>query len=752
MILSKQKNKLFSLFQALFVRPSRNRRKFFVLGTLVILLFLFIPRPAYAFIGGELVIAVLWAILTVCKLFVSLAAMLLAFMLRGDIYYFSNEPVILIGWKICRDVCNLFFLLILIFIAFCTILQIEKYHAKKTLLTLIIMALLINFSKPIAIFIFDGSQLLMNYFLNSTGDYTSKVTELSKITDIVYNNLPKWYERWSYRWTWDFDMVVMQITSIIFMFMYAVALIVMAIYLFIRLVALWILIIVSPFAFLFAVVPDFKKYADEWWSALFKYCYVGPILAFFLYLSTQLASSAFLKTAENDQRTVMTENILTLGNAVHFIVVLVFLYASIIMAQKFGIAFAGGITSTANKALKWGTGVTAAKWGGRKAWQGTKYAAKAGLKMAERKWLMPHGLSPRANWQAWKERSEEVDRQALSVASGKSRDTFHRHLDNTETNYEQLAVDRVKAEEMKRYKEHSEDFSVLGGEMGRLIGSDMRNAPEKLSAILRIAYSNRDQDEIVGFIRNNWDTLKLGNGQTFEQLFTANGMTKDDMVVEGHAVSNIVDTFLRSTQKTNANYINKELSDLGQVAAGNGGIGFGATKRDSSGKLQRTSKDEQAFMAAKKHQTVFEPQQRAQRTHRNWETDEVNADHINEQGAESLRWKSMADVEQVNRTSPSMLEQSGTNIDIAEDVYHNLAAMRDGNWHGHEFKLWDSNLKASVAQHDSNQAYIAATHRAAMQAMAGVEKRIIKDQLTRYGFDLAKINERLDQAKSKVRI
>src|SRR4030042_7047561 len=76
--------------------------------------------------------------------------------------YNLNSAFVQRGWKVIRDICNLFFLLVLLFIAFCTILQIEKSNAKKNLLTLILMALLINFSTPIAIFIFDGSQLAMD--------------------------------------------------------------------------------------------------------------------------------------------------------------------------------------------------------------------------------------------------------------------------------------------------------------------------------------------------------------------------------------------------------------------------------------------------------------------------------------------------------------------------------------------------------------------------------------------------------------
>lgn len=115
------------------------------------------------------IIGVLAIIVYFCKDFVSLGAQVLDLTLSPNLYNFANSQMVVQGWTVVRDVCNLFFLLLLLFIAMCTILQIEKYHAKKTLLMLIIMALLINFSKPIAVFIFDGSQLLMNFFLSQMG-------------------------------------------------------------------------------------------------------------------------------------------------------------------------------------------------------------------------------------------------------------------------------------------------------------------------------------------------------------------------------------------------------------------------------------------------------------------------------------------------------------------------------------------------------------------------------------------------------
>jgi len=236
------------------------------------------------------------------------------------------------------------------------------------------MALLINFSKPIAIFIFDGSQIMMNYFMGSTGDYTKTITELSKIADIIYKDIPSFWDRWKNTIIWGWggipnkNVIAQQLISILFLFTYAVALIVMAIFLFIRLVALWVLIIVSPLAFLATAIPDLQGMSSSWWNALFKYCYVGPAIAFFLMLSTKLAESSFMIAAKNNQETV-GEGIIKMDNAIHFIVVIIFLYTGIIISQKFGVLFAGAVTGRANRVLGWGarhfTGYSLAAKAGR---------------------------------------------------------------------------------------------------------------------------------------------------------------------------------------------------------------------------------------------------------------------------------------------------------------------------------------------------------------------------------------------------
>lgn len=210
------------------------------------------------------------------------------------------------------------------------------------------MALLINFSKPIAIFIFDGAQLLMNYFLAANVGYDTTVARLSNIANILYNSIPGFMNRWV-TWKSDGSVITLQIFVIVFQFMYFIALIVLGIFLLIRIIAMWLIIIVSPFAFLAETVPDFKKMSSDWWNALFKYSLIGPAIGFFLYISTFLASSKMESIARQFDR---GESIVSLPNFIAYAVIIVFLYASIIMAQKFSIVGAAAITNRANKIMK----------------------------------------------------------------------------------------------------------------------------------------------------------------------------------------------------------------------------------------------------------------------------------------------------------------------------------------------------------------------------------------------------------------
>lgn len=328
------------------------------------------------------IIAALFVITYFLKYFVGVAGSVLDIMLQPNIYNFTGNPMIQQGWVIVRDVCNLFFLLVLLFIAICTILKIEKYHAKKTLLMLIIMALLINFSKPITVFIFDGSQLLMNEFLkqmgnNGTQQASTMYMKASGIAQTLYDSIPAYSKA-----TDNATLAVQYLFAVVFLFMLLVAFLVIAIFFIIRIVVIMLLIIVSPFAFFAAIIPDFSKMSSQWWSALFEYSYYGPAAAFFLLLATKLSEFLPQLTAKTSGTNVDQ----LIQNSIHYITTIVFLYASIFMAKKFGGAAGSAVVGNANKFMKWGTGMT--KTGGVWGWtsRATGVTGATSQKLQQSKW------------------------------------------------------------------------------------------------------------------------------------------------------------------------------------------------------------------------------------------------------------------------------------------------------------------------------------------------------------------------------
>jgi hypothetical protein len=71
-----------------------------------------------------------------------------------------------VGWTAVRDIANIAFIFILLYLAFVIILQAETSGTMRTLAMVIIMALLINFSFFITRVVIDGGNVLAVQFYN----------------------------------------------------------------------------------------------------------------------------------------------------------------------------------------------------------------------------------------------------------------------------------------------------------------------------------------------------------------------------------------------------------------------------------------------------------------------------------------------------------------------------------------------------------------------------------------------------------
>ncbi|MBY0376776.1 hypothetical protein K2P96_02275, partial [Patescibacteria group bacterium] len=100
-------------------------------------------------------------ILTVAaKFFNALAALSLS----SKIY--TSASFIDGAWGVVRDISNIFFILVLLYVAMEIILDLGGHGAKKTIVAVIIMALMINFSMFFTKIVIDSSNILALIFYN----------------------------------------------------------------------------------------------------------------------------------------------------------------------------------------------------------------------------------------------------------------------------------------------------------------------------------------------------------------------------------------------------------------------------------------------------------------------------------------------------------------------------------------------------------------------------------------------------------
>jgi len=287
-----------------------------------------------------------------------------------------NNSVIYELWGFVRDMLNVAFILVLLFSAFCTVFQISKYSYKNLLLTLIIMALLVNFSFPIARAIIDFSNVIMYYLINGLG---SNIKDGKIFIDFAKNGgladivNPKVGGSVSI----DSDMSFL-IAAIVFTFIFMVTLIIIAVLLLIRIVILAVLIIFASIAFVGSIVPFLSKYASEWWDTLFKYAFFGPVMIFMMVVATKMMGEiAKRKGQMKIIATAQSQSSIaeTIAAFAFFSIPIVILWVGIGSAQKMSIAGAGAVVGRGQKFMSWvgGGALNAGKWATYKgAWWGAK--------------------------------------------------------------------------------------------------------------------------------------------------------------------------------------------------------------------------------------------------------------------------------------------------------------------------------------------------------------------------------------------
>lgn len=310
---------------------------------------------ADTFIGGPLL-----AVKTLMGLLVSAAASLFGAIVDPKNISGSNgilnKQAIKDVWIMVRDTLNMFFILVLLFSAFCTIFQVERWNLKKVWLNILINSLLVNFSFPIARIIIDISNVAMYYFMNNMFSANGQMVSGTKIfADFGsvarlgpllqpgnFISAPLSYE----------------LAIIIFLFIIGMTLLIIAILFVVRLVALALLVMFSPIGFVGYIFPATSEYADKWWKMLFSYSFFAPIMMFMMAVALSVSRAigdenyaAFV--ANSGSNTTDADQASFIASAAFFCIPIIILWFGMGIAKSMGIAGADTVVGGAQKFGKW---------------------------------------------------------------------------------------------------------------------------------------------------------------------------------------------------------------------------------------------------------------------------------------------------------------------------------------------------------------------------------------------------------------
>ncbi len=258
--------------------------------------------------------------------FAELTAMLmdyfLAYSLDSGSYSGANNQFVEMGWSIIRDIANIFFIFTLLYIAIRHILQMGGSDTKKLLTSLIIAALLINFSLFFTKVIIDSSNILARAFYNNivvenddnldhksiSQALVSQVNPQKLISSDMFKPVPA-PGRLPTEPDAGWLITIFFLATIVNIAMAWIFLSTFLLFI-ARVIGLWFMMIFSPIALASRAIPGAEGMLGDfgwsgWIKSTLKLAFMAPIFVFFLFLLTMFLNVALQSvTVEVDQSTM----------------------------------------------------------------------------------------------------------------------------------------------------------------------------------------------------------------------------------------------------------------------------------------------------------------------------------------------------------------------------------------------------------------------------------------------------------------
>jgi hypothetical protein len=201
-------------------------------------------------------------------------------------------------WENTRNMGLSLLTMVLILVAFANILGInlDRYGVTKIIPKIIIAIVMTYFSFIIVTFLLDFMSALQALLFQgaSQGSYFQLSSQINGVISGQVAGISP-------------EDILQMIPQLLFLEILAVCIAIVIIWLLLVLVVrnamIFILVSVAPIAFLAMILPFTEKYYKQWWATFWKWAFIGPAIAFMLWLTQQFfagyGASAFGSAASD---------------------------------------------------------------------------------------------------------------------------------------------------------------------------------------------------------------------------------------------------------------------------------------------------------------------------------------------------------------------------------------------------------------------------------------------------------------------
>lgn len=283
--------------------------------------------------------------------------------------FLSDVPIVALGWTTFRDLANLFFVFIILYIAINTIVGNEGYGIKKLLGKVIVTAMLINFSLFFTQAMIDGSNIMaLQFYHKIIQDSSDSAGADGGLNSLDGGISAAFVKGLGLQEVWGIgqeaskesgansldpndastqklglnsgNLLIVGLGGTVLVLITAFVFFAATLMFLLRTVTLVFLMILSPLAFMGSVLPALGDVTKKWWSKLFNNLLFAPAYMTLLYLVISMITKGGFTGVRGGGSfyQLFSGNDNMIGAAMTFVVLNALMVGCLLIASSFGVA------------------------------------------------------------------------------------------------------------------------------------------------------------------------------------------------------------------------------------------------------------------------------------------------------------------------------------------------------------------------------------------------------------------------------